>query len=55
VTNGLRKRSQVMIDRAIALPRSKVGQAFGHLDDADMLAVNLAIYRFFGLRGIGPD
>lgn len=53
--NGLRKRSQVMIDRAVALPREKVGQVFGRLGEADMLAVSRAFYHFCGLRGIGPD
>lgn len=52
--NGLRKRSQVMIDRGIALPRSKVGPVFGHLDADDLAAVSTALYRFFGLQGIGP-
>ncbi|MGV6876727.1 type II toxin-antitoxin system PemK/MazF family toxin [Pseudochelatococcus sp. B33] len=53
--NSLRKRSQVMVDRAVALPRSKVGPVFGSLDDADMATVSRALYRFFGLQGIGPD
>lgn len=52
--NGLRKPSQVMIDRGIALPRSKVGPVFGRLDADDMMAVSQALYRFLGLQGIGP-
>jgi mRNA interferase MazF len=52
--NGLRKPSQVMIDRGIALPRSKVGPAFGQLSTDDMMAVSQALYRFLGLQGIGP-
>lgn len=53
VENGLRKRSQVMIDRGIALPRSKIGPVFGRLGADDMQAVSLALYRFLGLHGIG--
>ena len=52
--NGLRKPSQVMLDRGIALPRSKVGPAFGQLSTDDMMAVSQALYRFLGLQGIGP-
>ena len=52
--NGLRKTSQVMIDRGIALPRSKVGPAFGRLGAGDMAAVSQVLYRFLGLQGIGP-
>lgn len=52
--NGLRKRSQVMIDRGIALPRYKVGPVFGQLGVDDMLAVSQTLYRFLGLQGIGP-
>jgi len=52
--NGLRKPSQVMVDRGIALPRSKVGPVFGRLSADDMMAVSQALYRFLGLQGIGP-
>ena len=52
--NGLRKPSQVMIDRGIALPQSKAGPVFGRLSADDMMAVSQAIYRFLGLQGIGP-
>jgi mRNA interferase MazF len=52
--NGLRKPSQVMIDRGVALPRSKVGPVFGRLAADDMMAVGRALHRFLGLQGIGP-
>ena len=47
--NGLRKPSQVMIDRAIALPRHKLGAVFGCLDNATMSVVSEALLVFFGL------
>jgi mRNA interferase MazF len=40
--NGLRAISQVMADRAISVPRDKVGPSFGKLDDETMQAVNMA-------------
>ncbi len=50
-SNGLRAPSQVMIDRAIALPREKVGAMFGHVDDTVMLTVSRALVSFLGLDG----
>jgi mRNA interferase MazF len=47
--NGLRKSSQVMIDRAVTVPRAKVGPVFGRLDDAGLSAVSGALSRFLGL------
>ncbi len=47
--NGLRVVSQIMLDRAIALPRSKAGPVFGHLDDATMQAVSRALAEFLGI------
>jgi len=50
--NGLQKPSQVMIDRAMTVPRTKVGPVFGQLDDAGMLAVSRALAGFLGLDGL---
>jgi mRNA interferase MazF len=52
--NGLHKPSQVMIDRAMTVPRTKVGPVFGRLDDAGMLAVSRALGDFLGLDGLAP-
>jgi mRNA interferase MazF len=46
--NGLHKRSQVMIDKAQTVPREKVGETFGRLDDATMLAITRALAVFLG-------
>jgi mRNA interferase MazF len=48
--NGLRKPSQVMIDRAMTVPQSKVGAVFGRLDDAVLHAVGQALSAFLGLN-----
>lgn len=44
--NGLSKPSQVMVDKAQAVPREKIGETFGRLDDKAMLAVNRALAVF---------
>ena len=50
--NGLRKSSQVMIDRAMTVPRTKVGPIFGRLEEAGMLAVSRALAGFLGFDGL---
>lgn len=47
-TNGLRKPSQVMIDKAMSVKRDKIGTQFGHLDDEAMLAVTRSLAVFLG-------
>lgn len=47
--NGLRKRSQVMIDKVQTVPREKIGETFGRLDDTTMLAVTRALAVFLGI------
>jgi len=46
--NCLRKPSQVMVDKPQTVPREKIGETFGRLDDGDMLAVNRALAVFLG-------
>lgn len=48
--NGLRRTSQIMIDKAVSVPREKIGNAFGRVDDDIMRAVNQALVAFFGLE-----
>ena len=50
--NGLHKPSQVMIDRAVTVPRTKAGPVFGRLDDTGMRAVSRALAEFPGLNGL---
>ena len=47
--NGLRTRSYVMLDQIFSARTRRVGQAFGRLDDADILAVNRALAPFIGI------
>jgi mRNA interferase MazF len=46
--NGLRQVSQVMVEKAATLPRSKAGPVIGRLSATDMSAVNRALALFFG-------
>ncbi|WP_152048605.1 type II toxin-antitoxin system PemK/MazF family toxin [Aureimonas psammosilenae] len=46
--NKLRKLSQIMVDRAVTVPRGKTGAVFGHLDLRTMPMVDAAMCRFFG-------
>lgn len=47
--NGLRKRSQVMVDKAMSVKRDKIGTTIGHLDAETMLAVNRALAVFLAI------
>jgi mRNA interferase MazF len=46
---GLTRRSQVMIDKAATVPRTKIGQRIGRVDTGTMRAVDTALTGFLGL------
>jgi len=46
--NGLRKTSEVMVDKIQTVAHEKIGNTIGHLDDESMLAVNRALAVFLG-------
>ena len=46
--NGLRKPSQIMIDKAMTVRRDRVGPPFGRLEDDAMIAVNRSLALFVG-------
>jgi mRNA interferase MazF len=47
--SGLRMSSQIMVNKATAVPRGKVGQRIGHVSAATMRAVDQALREFLGL------
>jgi mRNA interferase MazF len=47
--NGLRKRSQVMVDKAMTVRRDKLGGVFGHIDTATMVEVERCLALFLGI------
>jgi mRNA interferase MazF len=46
---GLRAPSQIMVDKATAVPRSKLGPRIGSIDAATMQAVNQALRGFLDI------
>jgi mRNA interferase MazF len=47
--NGLKKRSQVMVDKAMSVKREKIGARIGQLDTETMLAVTRALAVFLAI------
>lgn len=47
--NGLRTLSQVMVDKLSTLPRRKISEPFGRLDDERMKAVDRALLLVIGV------
>ncbi|MCW5750853.1 MAG: type II toxin-antitoxin system PemK/MazF family toxin [Alphaproteobacteria bacterium] len=47
--NGLRAVSRLMVDKITTVPKSKIGERIGRLDDEDMVRLNQALIVFLGL------
>ncbi len=47
--NGLRKPSQIMIDKPMTIRRDRLGPAFGQLEDETMVRVTRSLALFLGL------
>jgi mRNA interferase MazF len=47
--NGLRKKSQIMVDKVQTVPRNKVGATIGKLHADTLLAVDRALAVFLGI------
>jgi mRNA interferase MazF len=47
--NGLRVRSQVMVDKPVTIRRGRIGRLVGHLDDKDIARLNVALAFVMGL------
>lgn len=47
--NGLRSACRLMVDKITTVPKSKVGNQIGRLDDQDLLRLNQAVMVFLGL------
>lgn len=45
---GLEKRSQVMVDKATTVPRSKIGACIGAIDESTLRSVSQALRVFLG-------
>jgi mRNA interferase MazF len=47
--NGLRTKSQVMVDKIQSVARARIGAGFGRLSTREMVAVDRAMTLFLGL------
>ena len=47
--NGLTKKSQVMIDKAVTISRKKIGAAIGSLDSVSMQEIDRCLAVFLGI------
>ena len=47
--NGLRKKSQIMVDKIQTVPRNKVGTTIGTLHEDTLVAVDRALAVFLGI------
>jgi mRNA interferase MazF len=50
--NGLLNVSQIMVDKLVAIPRHRVRDCIGVLDDATLLALNRSLALMLGLAGV---
>ena len=47
--NGLHTTSRLMVDKIVTVPKLKMGERIGRLDDADIVRLNQAMLVFLGL------
>ena len=48
---GIRESSRLMVDKITTIPRSKLGERVGQLNDDDMIRLSRALVVFLGLAG----
>lgn len=48
---GIRESSRLMVDKITTIPRSKLGERIGQLNDDDMIRLSRALVVFLGLAG----
>jgi mRNA interferase MazF len=51
-TNGLRTPCRLMVDKITTVPKIKLGDLIGRLDDEDVVRVNRAVLVFLGMAGV---
>ncbi|WP_201750249.1 type II toxin-antitoxin system PemK/MazF family toxin [Tautonia marina] len=50
--NGLREPSQIMVDKLLALPRGRIRERIGTLDDENLLRLNRSLALMLGMAGL---
>lgn len=48
-SNGLKRPSQVMVDKIATIPKTRIGQRIGRLDEGTMAMIETALRRFLDL------
>ena len=48
---GIRESSRLMVDKITTIPRSKLGENIGQLNDDDLIRLSRALVVFLGLAG----
>jgi mRNA interferase MazF len=48
---GIRESSRLMVDKITTVPRSKLGERIGQLNDDDVIRLSRALVVFLGLAG----
>jgi mRNA interferase MazF len=49
---GIRESSRLMVDKITTIPRSKLGDRVGRLNEDDMIRLSRALVVFLGLAGV---
>ncbi|WP_043765492.1 type II toxin-antitoxin system PemK/MazF family toxin [Algiphilus aromaticivorans] len=49
--NGLRQRSQIMVDKTVTVKRTRIGEEIGHIASEELLEVNRRLAIFLGIAG----
>ena len=49
--NGLKTASRQMVDKITTVPKARLGERVGRLDDEDLVRLNRALVVFLGLAG----
>ena len=53
--NGLKTSCRLMVDKITTVPKTKIGNKIGRLDDEDIVRLNRAVLVFLGFAGSGPE
>ncbi|MEX2259714.1 MAG: type II toxin-antitoxin system PemK/MazF family toxin [Woeseia sp.] len=53
--NGLKVACRLMIDKITTVPKTRLGEQVGRLDDEDIVRLNRAVLVFLGFAGTGPE
>ena len=52
--NGLNVPCRLMVDKITTIPKTRIGNQIGRLDDEDIVRLNRAVLVFLNFAGSGP-